>query len=77
MQCAAVNTSNIVSMLPRYLLSLPLQDISEEDQKILEQFLPKETEKRRTLQDAILEKIKERRTEVISGIWCVCGLLFK
>ena len=35
----------------------------------MEQFLPKETHKRQTLQDAILEKIKERRTEVMSGIF--------
>ena len=34
---------------------------------ILEQFLPKEIHKRQTLQDAILEKIQERRTEVMSG----------
>jgi len=34
----------------------------------LEQFLPSETQKCQTLQDVIMEKIKERRTEVLSGI---------
>jgi len=45
-----------------------LQEVSAEDQKILEQFLPPEAQKRQTLQDVIMEKIKERRTEVLSGI---------
>lgn len=43
----------------------------------MEQFLPQETHKRQTLQDAILEKIKERRTEVMSGIHSIIMYLYK
>ena len=52
-----------------------LQEVSAEDQKILEQFLPPEAQKRRTLQDVIMEKIKERRTEVLSGIIFLWGVV--
>ncbi|XP_065911672.1 bystin-like [Dysidea avara] len=47
-------------------MEFPEYEVSVEDQKILEQFLPHGTQKRQTLQDVIMEKIKERRTEVMS-----------
>lgn len=43
-------------------------DINEEDEKLLEAFLSKESRPERTLADIILEKIKEKDAQVSSGM---------
>lgn len=47
-----------------FLLQL---EIDEEDEKVLATFMPKETGPQLTLADIILQRIKEKDAEVVSG----------
>lgn len=46
-------------------LSVP-QDVDEEDERALQQFMSKDAPMRRTLADIIMEKLTEKKTEVAS-----------
>lgn len=41
-----------------------MQKISEEDERAFENFMVKDAEKRRTLADALKEKLTEKKTEI-------------
>ncbi len=57
------------------ILSIFIQDIDVDDEKTLELFMPKDVPKRITLADIILDKIKEKETEIASQI-SVTGSFF-
>lgn len=43
-------------------------EINEEDEKVLESFMPQEMTERKTLADAIMEKIRDKETELASHL---------
>lgn len=58
-----------------YITMTKQEEIDEDDEKLLEAFLSKDARPQRTLADLIVDKIKEKDSQVSSGFF-LCSIIY-